>query len=710
LIVEQKVENLIGGFVNKKTFFVSITLVTIALLLSGYLSSGSEKDTGRILSQLISSGLENWHYSEKKIDDSFSIKAFEEFIKSLDYNKRFLLKSDFEEFSKYKYLIDDQFLKGDTEFLEIAIRRLLQRIRAAKGFYEEILQKPFNFSLDETLETDSEERDYCSSLTELKEYWRKNLKYRTLLRYVNYLETDKETKDKKLLEEKARKAVAKSLKHMFNRIEQTYQKDSLSIYFNSLINVYDPHSTYMPPLEKETFDLEMSGSFEGIGALLTEEAGYIKVSSIVPGGPSWKQRDLQPADLIIRVGQGEEEPVDVIGMRLQDAVKMIRGKKGTLVKLTVKKPDGQIVVIPIVRDVVVVEDTFAKSAILINESPQKKFGYIYLPRFYNDFSLRGGRNATEDVRKELIKLKKKDVSGVILDLRRNTGGALDDAVKLSGLFIPQGPIVQTKDRRDGQRVLKDEDPEIVYDGPLVVMINSLSASASEILAAALQDYKRAVIIGGDQSFGKGTVQVLINLDSLFPRKKKEKNTLGAITMTIQKFYRIDGSSIQQKGVVPDIVLPDLYSSFEIGERHLENSLNHDVIPSASFHTWDHNFPQIEILSRLSSSRIKNNPRFTLLANYISRVKKRSDNTIVTLNLEKMQKQQAILRNQTKEFNKSQEKLCNIKVIPSQEIMKKSSERLYKIEKEREKEWFLRIKKDYSLKEAMTVLSDIIKIT
>lgn len=693
----------------KKKVLLIITLAAVAILLSNALFTDSVENRGRFLSQLIYSGLENWHYSGKKIDDEFSKNAFGEFLEVLDPNKRFLLQEDIEMLRRYKYKIDDQFADGSTMLMKFATNRLEKRIQQVMNFYHEILEKPFDFTQEESLELDPDKRSYCSNLTELKEYWRKILKFRTLIRYINLMRAEKKSKPDAHLEEKARNATAKSIKNIFNRLLQTYKNDALSLYFNSLVQVYDPHTTYFLPLDKETFDMQMSGSFEGIGARLREEDGYVTVASIVPGGPSWKQKQLQPADAILKVGQGDEEPEDIVGMRVQDAVKLIRGKKGTLVKLTVKKPDGQIVVIPIVRDVVVLEETFARSAILSQEKPGKTFGYIFLSRFYNDFSRRDGRNSTDDVKKELEKLKAKKVDGIILDLRNNTGGALQDALRMSGLFISKGPIVQVKDKKNGIQVLKDPDPKTIYKGPLVVMINSLSASASEILAAALQDYGRAVIVGSNHSFGKGTVQAMVNLDRFISRKSPEEKSLGALTITVQKFYRINGTSIQQKGVTPDIILPDQFSALNIGEKHLHFSLNWDSIPAANYNKWSRHSFNTKTLAVKSKDRINKNPKFQLLNNHIQRLKQRRNETLQSLQLTQVMEQQEAIRKETETLNKSQEESCSITVTPSQEIVKKSSEQLFKIEKEREKEWFSQIDKDLLLKEVMAVLIDMLEM-
>jgi carboxyl-terminal processing protease len=701
----------------RKKILSTITLAAVVILLANALLTFTQTQANRahLLSQLIYTGLENLHYSGKKVNKDFSGNAFKEFLDVLDPNKRFLLQKDVEELAKYKDKIGEEFADGDTELMTTATQLIQERTQEVMKFYQELLDKPFDFTIGENIELDPEKRNYCADLPEMKEFWRKILKYRTLLQFIDLKEKQEKEKDKgKIktdvqLEEDARKSVAKSTKSILNRLLQTYEKDGLSLYLNSLVQVYDPHTTYFPPMDKEAFDMQMSGSFEGIGALLREEDGYVKVTDIVPGSPSWKQKRPQPGDIIMKVGQGDEEPEDIVGMRVEDAVKLIRGKKGTLVKLTVKKPDGQIDVIPIVRDVIVLEETFARSAIVGDETTGKRFGYIFLPKFYNDFNHSEGRNSTDDVKKELEKLKAKKVDGVILDLRNNTGGALLDAVRMSGLFIPEGPIVQVKDSRSDIQVLKDPDPGTFYSGPLVIMVNSLSASASEIMAAALQDYDRAVIVGSNRSFGKGTVQAMLNLDNYVSRRQLDGQSLGALTITIQKFYRINGASIQQKGVIPDVILPDQFSALEIGESYLPYSLSGDAIPPAEYTRWPNDSLNLKLLDERSKERTEKEPRFKLLQEFIQKLKTAQDQTLQSLQLSRVMEEQKKLRKDRDIFNKVEEESCHIKIEPSLQLERSSfaSEELFKIEQDREKDWFKQIEKDLLLKETMSVMYDMV---
>lgn len=664
-------------------------------------------DTGKFLSRILYQSLEYFHFSNKKIDDSFSEKGFDEYVKFLDYNKQFFLKDDIRALGAYRDKVDDQWESGETSLLNLASRKLQQRIEQVKAFYPDILAKPFDFNKEDFIETNRDKKDYCQTLDELKERWRKTLKNQTLIRYINLIRADK-GKASPALQKKAQDEVLKSFKYTFNRIQLTNKNDSLSVYFNSFLRVWDPHTAYMAPTDRENFNLEMSGSFQGIGALLREEEGFVKVVRIIHGGPAWKQKQLQANDLILKVAQAEAEPVDIIGMRTTDAVKLIRGAKGTLVKLTVKKPDGRIIVIPIIRDVVIVEETFAKSAVIKDKRYNQTFGYITLPRFYKDFTKKNGRNSTTDVKQELEKLLSNGVKGIILDLRNNSGGALDDAIRISGLFISKGPIVQTKTRRMGIRIFEDPDSGITYRGPLIILVNNYSASAAEIVAAALQDYGRAVIVGSAHSYGKGTVQILINLDQYLPKNYQKNLTVGALKITIQKFYRITGSSNQYKGVIPDIVVPDPFQFLEIGERYTPYSLKWDTIPAVTFKKWKGRHPALEVLARKSQQRIDRNPYFQALQKYARYLKQARSSTHKSLQLKKVLKEQKESRLQVDRLNKLDISIPSLEVsLPSVSKDGSKENQVIKL-KGWQQNLIDQIMKDQYLNEALAVLHDMIQ--
>jgi len=479
-------------------------------------------------------------------------------------------------------------------------------------------------------------------------------------------------------------------------------KDILKMYFNSITAFYDPHTSYFPPKDKENFDIHISGKLEGIGATLSQPNAYIKIVSIVPGSACWKQGDLEVGDLILKVAQGAEEPVDVVDMRLDDAIKMIRGKKGTEVRLTVKKADGSITVIPIVRDVVVLEETFAKSIVITDSISHAKIGFIYLPGFYADFEDPNGRRCSVDVKKEVEKLKEENVDGIIVDLRNNGGGSLMDAVDIVGLFIDKGPVVQVRSRYAMPQVLDDKKSGALYDGDLLIMVNEYSASASEIMAAAIQDYGRGIIVGSKQTFGKGTVQRFIPFDRMI-RGNEDLKPLGALKITIQKFYRINGGATQLKGVASDIVLPDAYSKLDMGEKDLDNPIEWDEIPKADYNKLKFK-KDINQIRENSLKRIAADTSFTIIEEYSKYLKKVRDETLESLNIEDYKENQLEREKISKRFKKSDKRLSGLKFY----VPKADSLEIYSdtIKTEKAKIWIKNLRKDIYLEESYKIIKDM----
>lgn len=686
-----------------KIVFLVLLIFSFSIKIEGF-----NPKTEKVLLQLVYRGLESWHFSRKKIDDNFSRSGFHEYLKFLDFNKRFFLRSDIIEFTKFMDLVDNELSDGDPQFMRAATDRIIMRIKSILKLIDQITKNPFDFSKDEYIVLNPEKRDYFESEKEQAGYWQKLLKYNALNRYIGYMTLNKISMKKldKKTEKKVRKEVNKSYKYKLNRMLKTFDKDAMYLFINSLTQVFDPHTTYFPPKQLQDFDIEMTGKLEGIGALLSENQGFIKVVRIIPGGPSWKQKKLFAGDIIMSVAQNKSDPVDITGMRIVDAVKLIRGKKGTLVNLTVKKPDSRIIKIPIIRDVVTIEETFAKSVVFKEKKRPEKFGYILLPGFYSDFKHKNGRRSSVDVKKELLKLKKKNIEGLILDLRGNGGGALNDAIDLAGLFIKKGPIVQTKSRYSGKRVIDDPDPDIVFSKPLVILVNTLSASASEILASALQDYGRAIIVGGKHSFGKGTVQMMIDLDRFIKNKKLNPTPLGSFKITIQKFYRITGSSNQYSGVIPDIILPDRNDHLDIGEKYYDHPLKPDTIGPAKFNKWKSDF-NIKKLRALSKERISSSPSFKAIKKYIKQIEKISNNGNISLKLSKALRRRKKLKSEIDKINKKRTPLVDFIPISSFMDHTYNSEKLKKIAYENETEWFKQIINDPYINESLLILRDII---
>ena len=666
-----------------------------------FLASGSKQTDD--LQQLVVQGVLNHHFDPVKINDTYSIEVFDLFINKLDPNKRFFTKDDITTLKVYQYSIDDQLQKGTLDFFNAANLLYKKRLSEVDVFLSSLFDVPYSFSSYQTLELDPDKRTYLANETAIKQYWETLVEFQVLSQYLTLKEAEVSAnvpitaEFNEALEEKARQSVKKDYLLNFSRLNEETTEDRLDFYIDSLINVFDIHTAYFPPEKKEDFDINLSGKLEGIGAVLREEDGFIKVVRILPGSASSRQGELQAEDIILKVGEGDQDAVDIVGMRVKDAVKLIRGKKGSKVVLTVKHPSGDIVAIPIIRDVVEIEETYVKSTIIQDDRYDKQFGYIYLPKFYRDFKDRSARNTTDDVRKQLAALNKSSVDGIVLDLRDNAGGALIDARDTAGLFIEKGPIVQVKGSSPFYNVLKDKDKSVTYSGPLVILINTYSASASEILAAALQDYGRAVIVGSN-SFGKGTVQTFVDLDQSYPTYANRYDSLGSLKVTIQKFYRITGESTQNKGVVPDILLPDSYTFLDVGERHLEHPLPWDTIDPVYYTPWLSHSIDMNRLSKLSKKRTKTS--FENLVTHIDYVKKQQDTTLVSLNINHAveEENEATLENQTYKDTIVEYDHLQFRSPPSV-VFTDSQQTSYD-------DWVTSLKKDIYLNESLAILNDL----
>lgn len=606
-------------------FISRIVLLLVLLLSSGawaLTDSDFDQNRARLLGHMIQQQLSRNHYSQKPTDDQLSHAAFDLYLKQLDFQKRFLLQADVTRLRAYQDQIDDSIRKGRLDLPKTGRDLLNRRIAQVQKLTGELLNGSFDFQREETLQTDPEKLGYVGDLEQLRERWRKILKFQVLSRYISLREDEvgvdeeggllpvEEGKEHELLQT-AQEKVGKTTRNLLARMLEETLQDHYDRYLNAISRAFDPHTNYLPPTSKEDFDIQMRGSLEGIGATLREEDGYIKVVKIIPGSAAYRQGQLAADDIILKVAEGTAEPVDITDTRIRDAVSLIRGKKGTEVRLTVKKPDGRRLVIPIIRDVVEIEETFVKGTTIKDDESGKTFGYVKIPSFYRDYSGKTDRNCTDDLREELRKLNEQKISGLILDLRNNGGGSLADAVSATGLFIESGPVVQVRNSAGQIRVMRDDDRSIEYSGPMVVLVNRFSASASEILAGALQDYGRALIVGDEHTHGKGTVQALLDLDRYVNLRGMEKYLpLGAVKVTIQKFYRISGESTQEKGVTPDVVLPSRLDGLESGEKYLDYALPWDHIGSASFQRWESPPKNIEQLQQLSSRRIADDKNFS----------------------------------------------------------------------------------------------------
>ncbi|PID68686.1 MAG: tail-specific protease [Flavobacteriales bacterium] len=693
-------------FMKSNYKIILLVFILAGILVSFNIKQKSDPEKDKILLRLLKYALMQGHYQPQEINDDFSERVFTGFIDNLDPLKRFFTQEDIKALSIYKDKIDDQLKDENLDFFNAVFSKYQQRVNEARGFYKEILKHPFDFDKDETYNVEYDKQEYPKSEIDLIVNWRKQLKLSTLNRLYVKIE-DEETKQKDSagytpnsfaeLEEEARKNTEKSMEEFFDSKDRLNHDDIFSLYLNSISTEFDPHTSYFAPQIKKRFDVDMAGKIEGIGARLQQRGDYTKVDELISGGPAWRDGNLEVGDIILKVAQAEGEALDIVGMRLDDAIEYIKGEKGTLVKLTVKKLDGTIKVIPIVRDLVLIEETFAKTSLVKKDG--KKFAVINLPKFYIDFSERNFRNSATDMALEIDRLNKENVDGLVLDLRNNGGGSLETAIDIAGLFIEEGPVVQVKNKNGKPQVRSDKDPRIQWNKPLVVLVNELSASASEIFAAAMQDYNRAVIIGSKQTFGKGTVQNLLSLNNYV----KYDPDLGALKMTIQKFYRINGGSTQLNGVTPDVIVPNKFSYLDIGEKDEVNPLSWDKISSASYKKWNgyKNFNQVV---ENSINRVNGNEAFKVIDENAKWLKKGQDNDKVPLNFEKY-KEDLLKREQEGKRFDSLFNFNNHLTFTSPQYEKPLIAQDSILAKKREV-WHKNLSKDIYVEEALNVLVEL----
>ena len=685
-------------------FIISgIISLVIYFEISNVNFSSDEPNKDRLLVDLVSYVLDKLHYDPQIINDDFSIKVYDDFIDAVDSQKRFLLKSDIELFSQFRLSIDDQINSSDIAFFNIVYETLITRIDEVESFYSEILEDPFNFQINEEINLDYENLDYASNLAELKRIWRKRLKLSALDGYASKKEIkdQEEVISEEEIEIESRTAISENLKDFFQFNSELERSDWFSLYLNSIVTQFDPHTSYLAPEAKEVFDQNISGKFQGIGARLFKRNQQVEISEIIIGGPVWRDNLLNVGDIIIAVAQSaEEEPTEISLMKLTDATDLIKGEKGTNVFLTIKRVDGGIEQVEITRDIVELEETYAKSSIIKDDS--NVYGLINLPKFYVDFDDYGERNAASDLKKEILELKNKNINGLILDLRNNVGGSLKTVVDITGFFIEKGPVVQVKSIGGRKEILKDNDPSIIWDGPLVILVNEFSASASEILAAALQDYNRAIILGSKQTYGKGTVQNVVDLNNVI--SGNTYGDLGSLKITTDKFYRVNGGSTQLEGVKSDLVFPNRYSYIDIGEKDLENPLSWDKIDPARYDNSVKVFNYAQAISN-SKERIGQNEYFTIIDQHAKLIKSKQDDKTISLNYNSYKEDQA-------EFKLQTDKLKVIEDFNSPYLFEWNDSNLdvntsYNDDmKEKRDRWIKSLQKDIYVDEAMNLLKDL----
>jgi carboxyl-terminal processing protease len=702
----------------KGLFFV--TLFSFGLFISAIQPTVNPAKERLILNAIVNY-LDALHLNPVDLDDAFSEMAFDNYLQMIDPGKRFLIHSEVDQLSAYRFEIDEQVNRRSFDLFNLS-EEIINNSRArAKDIFYEVIESDLSEVETYQLEMDVDKRTFPNDEEELKLLWKKIIKYD----FNNRLKSKLENQNKKLeeaekedaeedeeykpktreeLEEEVIEAIKKSYENWFENIDKDRRTDKFQNYINAITHVFDPHSDYLNPKSKEDFDIQMGGKLEGIGARLSTQDDMTKVVSIVPGGPAWKGNELEVDDLISAVKQEDAEPVNIVGMRLDDVVQMIRGKKGTEVTLTVKKVDGTIKDIVIERDEVIIDESFARSLILDMPGTVDNIGYIKLPKFYSSFEKEDGNSCAKDVKIEIEKLNAENVNGIILDLRNNGGGSLRDVIDMSGLFIKEGPIVQVKPRSKEAYVYNDEDPEVHFTEPLVVMVNQFSASASEILAAALQDYNRAVIVGSKSTFGKGTVQRFVDLDRAY-REYNELKPMGNLKITMQKFYRINGGSTQLKGVIPDVILPDNFHYLETGERDYENAMDWTEITPLEYEQDVYTVDKLDMIIENSSNRVAGNEDFQLILENAERLKRNQEESIYPLDYEAF----SALREKRAEEAKKYDGLFeddienleanNLEIDTDYINMDESRVA-------RNDEWLKDVKKDIYLEEVMYILKDM----
>jgi len=674
---------------------VVLALVAVGSYFFGPFGNNAEinEDREKMIQKAVFGVLEQAHFDPKDLNDDLSWQVFDEFLASIDGRKRFLLAEDIQQFEPYKLQLDDQAKAGSLEFFDLANATLETRIDEVEVIYQEILGKPFDLKIEESYEFDPEKKDFPTDLADRKNRWRKSLKYEVLARLEDKIENQENSEDDseevktfEELEVEAREAILENYDDWYERFQKIRRSDRFEAYINSFAHLFDPHTDYYNPKEKQDFDMDMSGKLEGIGARLRTEGDLTKVVSIVPGGPAWKGKELEVDDAIVKVTQKGEEGVDVLGMRIDDVVSMIRGKKGTIVVLTVQKSDGTKVDVEIERDVVEIGASKAKSALMSLDGTAENIGYIHLPKFYSSFEGPDGVSCAADIAKELDKLMR-------------------DVVDMTGLFIEDGPIVQVKPRDRMPYVYKDDDSGVKYDGPVIVMMNSFSASASEILAAALQDYERAVIVGA-QSFGKGTVQRFIDLDRAV-RGNNEFKPLGEVKITMQKFYRVNGGSTQQKGVSPDIEFVDRYTHIEVGEREYDHSMEWSQIAGLTYDQEVYKVKDIDKLRQRSIARMAKDKEFKLIEEQAKLLKTNRDVSEFDLSYDKFNDYLDARDEEQERFDDvMKDSITDLKVWNmEQDLLSFFDDESSQAKNE---DWIKGLRKDIYIKETLAIMADMIK--
>ena len=656
------------------------------------------------------------HYSPKPINDAYSQEVYKHYFEMIDASKRYFMQSDMDEFSKHKTKLDDYLNQGNLTFYKLTIDRLYQRVDEIDKITQDILAKPINLDEDETLILEPKLRKNATNKNELAAEWKKYIKYNILQEMESLKakeETQKEKKDSvqkfklkdtiklEILSPEQRRVKATTevkdlITDTFRRFKKRNKMDWFTVHMNAYTEVFDPHTNYYSPKNKEDFDTQFKGKVIGIGAIIQEKRGYLYLGPLTIGAPAWKSKQLSEGDKILKVkSKPNEDAVNVVGMLSDEAVRLIRGEKGTKVTLTVEKKDKSIKEVTMIREEVAIEDTFARS-IIVNSADGKKYGLISLPSFNADFEDAKGRNASDDIKNEILKLKPQGVQGIILDLRNNGGGSLTEVGDIMGLFMNAGPFVQVKDGNGKIQTLKNKTNSPIWTGPVVIMQNELSASASEILAGAMQDYGRGIVLGSPQSFGKGTVQTFVDLN----RFLNTNDDFGSLKLTIQKFYRVTGESTQRKGIQSDIQMKDFFTYAEVGERYDDFALAWDKIPAVAYQPM--NYFSIQALQKASEARLQNNKNYQLIQESAQWKEKLDKEESISLKESKFDEVMKKRKAQIEKF-KVLDKFNNglkFTLNPDEMVREKNDEAFTK----KTQNWTKNLQRDLYLQEAVNVIS------
>ncbi len=673
------------------------------------------------------------HYNPKMINDELSVVIFDEYIEALDSRKRFLTQEEVDKLAQFRDKIDDQIKIKTFEMFEMSNELIEKGIQRGQRIYASIDVSALDLTSNDKVNLDYENRERPKNEKALKKYWEQLITYdiiskvetkidkqvkklQAMMLVPPAIDTAAEDSEKEPYVEKKRDELVaeaiedhtKNYKKWFKRLNKQRRSDRFEQYLNAVTHQSDPHTTYFNPKKRDDFNINMGGKLEGIGARLQADDDFIKIVSIVPGGPIWKTKKAEADDLIIAIQQeGEDEVLNLYGMRLDDVVSKIRGKKGTVITLTIRKKDGSEILLAIERDEVITEETLAKSLIIDKVGSIENIGYIKLPKFYSSFEKKGGNSCAKDVASEIEKLKSVNVNGIILDLRNNTGGSLNDVVEMSGLFIKEGPIVQVKPRTRDAYVHLDKNPDVLYDGPLMILVNKYSASASEIIAAAMQDYKRAVIVGSTSTYGKGTVQRFYDLDRAF-KGAEDYNPLGSLKMTTQKFFRVNGGSTQLIGVTPDIVLPDNYQYMDVGEKEYDHAMKWTEIDPVEYSQDVALLDHIDEVAATSKKRVDKNDKFTKVLANAERIKKYRDNSTYSLNIDQFIEEMDQREEDSEQYKDLYDtdiaslKISNLEVDMDNINFDESKQA-------RNQDWLDGMKKDFYLEEALSIMKDMIRL-